>query len=65
MNDIGALNSGTTDKGDRYTVSYVDQFLDGTLGVALGYALLAYDSLARGLGKLEVNPQALADDLRA
>ncbi|MDQ1155441.1 TonB-dependent receptor [Brevundimonas sp. SORGH_AS_0993] len=37
-NDIGALNSGTTDKGDRYTVSYVDQFLDGTLGVALGYA---------------------------
>ncbi len=37
-NDIGALNSGTTDKGDRYTFSYVDQFLDGTLGVALGYA---------------------------
>lgn len=37
-NDIGALNSGTTDKGDRYTVSYIDQFLDGTLGVALGYA---------------------------
>ena len=33
------------------------------MGVALGYALLAYDSLARGLGKLEVNPQALADDL--
>jgi len=29
----------------------------------LGYAVLAYDSLARGLGKLEVNPQALADDL--
>jgi len=37
-NDIGALNSGTTDSGDRYTVSYIDQFLDGTLGVALGYA---------------------------
>jgi len=37
-NDIGALNSGTTDKGDRYTISYIDQFLDGTLGVALGYA---------------------------
>jgi adenylosuccinate lyase len=33
------------------------------MGVALGYAVLAYDSLGRGLGKLEVNPQALADDL--
>jgi adenylosuccinate lyase len=33
--------------------------------VALGYTLLAYDSLARGLGKLEVNPQMLADDLDA
>ncbi|WOB79714.1 TonB-dependent receptor [Brevundimonas nasdae] len=37
-NEIGALNSGTTDSGDRYTISYIDQFLDGTLGVALGYA---------------------------
>ncbi|WAC59383.1 TonB-dependent receptor [Brevundimonas sp. SL130] len=37
-NDIGALNSGTTDSGDRYTISYIDQFMDGTLGVALGYA---------------------------
>ena len=27
--------------------------------------MLAYDSLARGLGKLEVNPQALGDDLEA
>ncbi|WP_295243445.1 TonB-dependent receptor [uncultured Brevundimonas sp.] len=37
-NELGALNSGTTDNGDRYTISYIDQFLDGTLGVALGYA---------------------------
>ncbi len=37
-NDIGALNSGTTDKGDRYTISYIDQFADDTIGVALGYA---------------------------
>jgi len=37
-NDIGALNSGTTDQGDRYTISYIDQFMDDTLGVALGYA---------------------------
>ncbi|MCV0414803.1 MAG: TonB-dependent receptor [Brevundimonas sp.] len=37
-NDIGALNSGTTDSGDRYTISYIDQFADDTIGVALGYA---------------------------
>ena len=38
MNDIGALNSGTTDHGNRYSISYIDQFMDGTVGVALGYA---------------------------
>ena len=35
------------------------------MGVALGHALLGYDSLARGLDKLEVNPQALSADLDA
>jgi adenylosuccinate lyase len=35
------------------------------MGVALGYALLACDSLARGLDKLEVNEAALAADLDA
>ena len=33
------------------------------MGVALGYALLGYDSLLRGLDKLEVNREALAADL--
>ncbi len=33
------------------------------MGVALGYALLGYDSLRRGLDKLEINEAALADDL--
>jgi adenylosuccinate lyase len=33
------------------------------MGVALGYAVLALDSLARGLDKLEVNTAALAADL--
>ncbi len=37
-NDIGALNSGTTDNGSRYTFSYIDQFADDTIGIALGYA---------------------------
>jgi len=35
------------------------------MGVALGHALLGYDSLLRGLDKLEVNQAALAADLDA
>ena len=37
-NDIGALNAGTTDHGNRVSISYIDQFMDGKLGVAVGYA---------------------------
>ncbi|GAA0645520.1 TonB-dependent receptor [Brevundimonas lenta] len=37
-NDYGALNSGTADSGERYSVSYIDQFMDGKLGVVLGYS---------------------------
>jgi adenylosuccinate lyase len=33
------------------------------MGVALGYALLAYQSLSTGLSKLELNPTVLAHDL--
>ncbi|MFM0874709.1 hypothetical protein QU886_27480, partial [Klebsiella pneumoniae] len=33
-NDIGALNSGTTDHGSRYSISYIDQFADDTIGIA-------------------------------
>jgi adenylosuccinate lyase len=33
------------------------------LGNALGYALLAYDSCARGIAKLEVDVETLAQDL--
>ncbi|MBC6983401.1 TonB-dependent receptor [Caulobacter sp. 17J80-11] len=37
-NDIGALAAGSTDKGQRYSVSYIDQYFDGKLGLALGYS---------------------------
>lgn len=37
-NEYGALNSGTSDNGNRVSVSYIDQFMDGRLGVVLGYA---------------------------
>ena len=35
------------------------------MGVALGYAVLAYQSLNTGLGKLEINEEAIAADLDA
>ena len=35
------------------------------MGVALGYAVLAYQSLGTGLGKLELNSEAIAADLDA
>ena len=35
------------------------------MGVALGYSVLAHDSLQRGMDKLEVNEAALAADLDA
>ncbi len=35
------------------------------IGVALGYATLAYASLMTGLGKLEINEEAIAADLDA
>jgi adenylosuccinate lyase len=35
------------------------------LGVGFGYALLAFESLQKGLGKLELNPARLAEDLDA
>lgn len=38
LNDIGALNAGTSDHGVRYSVSLIDQFADDTIGIALGYA---------------------------
>ncbi|KQW82993.1 TonB-dependent receptor [Brevundimonas sp. Root1279] len=38
VNDIGALNAGTNDDGVRYSISYIDQFANDTIGIALGYA---------------------------
>ncbi|MDD8058206.1 MULTISPECIES: TonB-dependent receptor [Shewanella] len=38
MNDLGSLNSGSDDTGYRGSISYIDQFADDTIGVALGYA---------------------------
>ncbi len=49
----------------RWQRDLTDSTVLRNMGVALGHALLGCDSLSRGLDKLEVNPQALADDLDA
>lgn len=37
-NQIDALNAGADDSGQRLSISYIDQFADDTIGIALGYA---------------------------
>ena len=49
----------------RWQRDLTDSTVLRNMGVALGYAVLGYDSLARGLDKLEVNEAALAADLDA
>ncbi|MFN3305092.1 MAG: adenylosuccinate lyase [Roseateles sp.] len=49
----------------RWQRDLTDSTVLRNMGVGLGYALLGYDSLAKGLSKLEVNEVALADDLDA
>jgi adenylosuccinate lyase len=66
--NLGLANAMLTHLSQKLPISrwqrdLTDSTVLRNMGVALGYAVLAYDSLGRGLGKLEVNPQALADDL--
>jgi adenylosuccinate lyase len=49
----------------RWQRDLTDSTVLRNMGVALGYAVLAYHSLAVGLGKLELNRDALAADLDA
>ena len=49
----------------RWQRDLTDSTVLRNMGVALGYAVLGYDSLLRGLDKLEVNSAALAADLDA
>jgi adenylosuccinate lyase len=47
----------------RWQRDLTDSTVLRNMGVALGYAVLGYDALARGLDKLEINQDALAADL--
>jgi len=37
-NSLGSISPGSPDKGSRISASYIDQFADRTIGIALGYA---------------------------
>lgn len=68
--NLGLANALLRHLAEKLPISRLQRDLtDSTvlrnMGVALGYALLAYDSCLRGLGKLEVNSQRLAEDLDA
>jgi adenylosuccinate lyase len=47
----------------RWQRDLTDSTVLRNLGTALGHSLLAYDSALKGLGKLETNPERLAEDL--
>ena len=49
----------------RWQRDLTDSTVLRNMGVALGYAVLAYQSLNTGLGKLEINEAAIAADLDA
>jgi adenylosuccinate lyase len=49
----------------RFQRDLTDSTVLRNIGVALGYAVLAYSSLMTGLNKLEINEAAIAEDLDA
>ncbi len=49
----------------RWQRDLTDSTVLRNMGVAFGYAVLAYSALSAGLGKLELNREALANDLDA
>jgi adenylosuccinate lyase len=68
--NLGLANAMLRHLSDKLPISrwqrdLTDSTVLRNMGVALGYSLLALDSLARGIGKLEVNHAALASDLDA
>ena len=68
--NLGLANSVLRHLAEKLPISRLQRDLtDSTvlrnMGVAFGYALLAYVSMTRGIDKLEANPQRLADDLDA
>jgi len=53
MNSNDDLGAGSDDKGSRVSFSYIDQFADGTVGLAIGYARLDAPLATQGFGTYE------------
>jgi adenylosuccinate lyase len=47
----------------RWQRDLTDSTVLRNMGVGFGYSLIAYEAALKGLGKLELNPQRLAEDL--
>ncbi len=68
--NLGLANALLRHLSDKLPISrwqrdLTDSTVLRNMGVALGYAVLAYESMASGLGKLELNESAIAADLDA
>ena len=65
--DLNALLRHLSEKLpiSRWQRDLTDSTVLRNMGVALGYSALAHASLMTGLNKLELNQEALADDLNA
>ncbi len=66
--NLGVANSLLKHMAEKLPISRMQRDLtDSTvlrnIGIALGYAVLAYDSCLRGLNKLEVNAEKISNDL--
>jgi adenylosuccinate lyase len=66
--NLGLANATLRHLADKLPISrwqrdLTDSTVLRNIGVAFGYSLLSYDSLIRGLDKLEVNAARLNDDL--
>ena len=66
--NFGLANAVLRHMAEKLPISRLQRDLsDSTvlrnMGVAFGYTLLGFDSILRGLNKLEANPRRLAEDL--
>ena len=66
--NLGLANALLRHLADKLPISrwqrdLTDSTVLRNMGVAFGYALLAYDACLKGMGKLEVNPAVIASDL--
>lgn len=66
--NLGLANALLTHLSEKLPISrwqrdLTDSTVQRNIGVAVGYMVLGLSSLSKGLGKLEINPSAIAADL--